>query len=460
MTSLTIAEAGRKIAAKALSPVELAKDCLSKIEALNPVVAAFITVTGERALADAAAAEERMMRNERRSVLDGIPIAHKDVFETAGILTTAHSRLLMDNIPAVDATVVRRLADAGTVMLGKLATLEFALAGPSYDLPWPPARNPWNPDHFTSGSSSGTAAAIAAGLVLGGTGTDSGGSIRGPSAMCGIAGIKPTFGRCSRRGLIPLAHSLDHVGPMAWTAEDCALLLQEMSGYDPGDRNSADVPVPDFSAEIGTSLRGLKVGIVSHFHEKDHPVSAETAAGIAECVDILRTGGADIAQVTLSPLSEYSTANRIIMNVEAAAYHEQHLKTRFHEYGERMRYRMLLASLISSSDYIQAQRRRRELCLKFANTMAKYEVLITAATAAEAPLMDEVTFWDGLEAPSFALPWNITGYPAIAVCTGFGPKGLPLSVQIGGRPFEEPTLFKVAFQLETSMPWRKRRPCV
>ncbi|MGQ3215187.1 MAG: amidase [Shinella sp.] len=460
MSPLTIADASRQLATKTVSPVELTRDCLERIAALNPMIAAFITVTGERALADARAAEDRMMKNRRYTPLDGIPIAHKDLFETAGILTTAHSRILEDYVPSTDATVVRRLADAGTVMLGKLATLEFALAGPSFDLPWPPARNPWNPDHFTSGSSSGTAAAVASGMIFGGTGTDTGGSIRGPAAMCGISGIKPTFGRCSRTGVIPLANSLDHIGPMAWTAEDCALLLQEMAGFDPSDRASADVPVPDFSRDIGKGLQGLKVGVVRHFHETDNPVSQETAAAISDSIEIFRAEGADVNEVRLSSLAEYSAANRIIMNAEAAAYHEQALKTRFLDFGERLRHRLLLASFLTSNDYIQAQRRRHELCDEFARTMETFDVLITAASASEAPLMEDVPFWDGLEKPSFTLPWNLTGYPAIAVCMGFGPKGLPLSVQIGGRPFDEGTLFKVACHLETATPWRTRRPIV
>jgi len=460
MTLPTIAEASRRLADKTISPVELTRGCLEKIETLNPEFGAFITVTAERALAEARAAETRILREGPRTPLDGIPIAHKDLLETAGIATTAHSRILKDNIPSRDATVVKRLADAGTVMLGKLATLEFALAGPSFDLPWPPARNPWNSAYFTGGSSSGTGAAVALGMILGGTGTDTGGSIRGPSALCGISGIKPTFGRCSRTGVIPLAHSLDHIGPMAWTAEDCAMLLQEMAGFDPSDRLSAIVAVPNFSEGIGKSLRGLRVGVVSHFHERDNPVSQETAAAISDSLRILRSGGAVIEDVSLSSLSDYSAANRIIMNAEALAYHEQTIKTSFLEYGERMRNRMVLASFLSSSDYIQAQRRREELRAEFAAVMENFDVLVTAAVADEAPLIDQVPFWDGLEKPSFALPWNLTGYPAMAVCMGFGPKGLPLSVQIGGRPFDEVTVFKVAAALEASTNWRQMRPNV
>lgn len=458
MIPMTIADAARKIANKEISPVELTQACLNTIAAVDPAVSAFITVTPERALDDARASEARIMRDGPKTPLDGIPIAHKDIFDTAGILTTAHSRLLQHNVPSQDAAVVARLRDAGTTLLGKLATLEFAMAGPSFDLPWPPARNPWNIDCFTSGSSSGTAAAIAAGMILGGTASDTGGSIRGPAAMCGTSGIKPTFGRCSRVGVFPLAHSLDHVGPMAWTAEDCASLLQQMAGFDPSDRASADLPVPDFSAALGKSLRGLRIGVIGHFYETDNPVSEGTAKVIMQSLEILRDAGADLVEVKLSPLTEYSAANRIIMNCEAAAVHESTLKTRFADYGERMRSRLFVASLLSVNDYIQAQRRRRELTLELAEAMRGVDVVITAAAADEAPLIVDVPFWDGLEKPSFTLPWNLSGYPAMSVCMGFGPRGLPLAIQLGGRPFMEATLFQVAHLLETATPWRQRRP--
>lgn len=458
MTPLTIAEASRLIAAKRLSPVELTEACLDRIGMLDGGISAFLTVSPERALADASASEARVMKGGPRTPLDGIPIGHKDMFDTAGIPTTANSEILRANVPSSDATVVARLAEAGTAMLGKLATLEFALAGPSFDLPWPPTRNPWNTEHFTSGSSSGTAAAVAAGMVLGGTGTDTGGSIRGPAAMCGVSGIKPTFGRCSTTGVFPLAHTLDTTGPMAWTAEDCAMLLQQMAGFDPADPSSADVPVPDFLAHLRQSPRGLRVGVIGHFHEVDHPVSAGTRKAIDLSIDILRSAGAEVREVTLAPLAEYTAANRIIMNCEAAAVHAQWLKSRFFEYGERMRFRLALATMIGAPDYIQAQRRRRELSSGMAAVMAENDVVLTATSVGEAPLIAEVPFWDGLEVPSFTVPWNLSGYPAIAVCMGFGNGGLPLSVQIGGRPFREDILFQVAHLLETATEWRARRP--
>src|SRR5205807_6258906 len=241
----TIAAAAQLIASRALSPVELTRSCLARIEALDGRLNSFLLVRAEAALAEAAAAEAEIARGDYRGPLHGIPIAHKDIVETAGIRTTAHSKLLRDFVPQRDATIVRRLAAAGTILLGKTATHEFAMGGPSFDLPWPPARNPWNTDHFTGGSSSGTGAAVAAGFILGGSGSDTGGSIRLPAAYCGVTGLKPTYGRVSRYGVLPLAYSLDHVGPLAWSAEDCAILLQAMAGHDPADPASADIAVPD-----------------------------------------------------------------------------------------------------------------------------------------------------------------------------------------------------------------------
>ena len=304
------------------------------------------------------------------------------------------------------------------------------------------------------------AAAIAAGMIMGGTGSDTGGSIRSPAALCGTSGIKPTYGRCSRARVFPLAHTLDHIGPMAWTAEDTALMLQQMAGHDPADPASARMPVPDFSAEIGQSVKGLRIGVVRHFFEIDNPVSPETRKGIEASLDIFRSQGAVIREVTLSPLRAYSAANRVILNSEAAAIHERWLKTRSREYGERLRHRLILATTLSSSDYIRAQRRRRELCLELAAAMADLDLLVTAAASGEAPLMDEVPRWDGLLGPSFTAPGNLTGYPAMTVCTGFGEKQLPLAVHLGGKPFAEAVLLRAAHALESAAQWRNRRPAL
>src|ERR1700693_5898252 len=269
---LTIAEAARLIEKRELSPVELTASRLARIEKLDGKLNSFIRVLAADARASAKSAEADITAGRYKGTLHGIPIGLKDIYETAGIPTTGHSKVMQDHVPAADAFSVKKLKDAGCVVLGKLATHEFAFGGPSFDLPWPPARNPWNPDHFTGGSSSGTGAAVAAGLVLGGMGTDTGGSIRLPAALCGVAGIKPTYGLVSRVGIIPLAFSLDHAGPMAWTGEDWGILLQPVAGYDPQDPASVDRPVPDFRAALGTGAKGLRIGVLRHFHERDNPV--------------------------------------------------------------------------------------------------------------------------------------------------------------------------------------------
>ncbi|MFO1086004.1 MAG: amidase [Reyranellaceae bacterium] len=460
MTFLTIAEASAQIAAKKLSPLELAKSQLERIRRLDPQLDSFLLVTEERALADAKAAEARQMAGTLRGKLDGIPIGHKDIYNTAGIRTTAHSKLLEHNVPTRDAHTVKKWADAGTVMLGKLATHEFAFGGPSFDLPWPPARNPWNREHFTAGSSSGTGAAVAAGLILGGTGSDTGGSIRGPAALCGIAGIKPTYGLSSRAGILPLAFTLDHAGPMAWTAEDCALLLQGMAGHDPEDPASVDRPVANFASDLGKGVKGLRIGVVRHFFETDNRASDATRAGIEAALDFFRKEGAEVRDITLSPAADYHAVGYLLMVTEAYTLHAPWLRERFADYGELFRDRVALAATVSGPDIVQATRRRRVLCLEMAAAMRDLDVLVSASQAGEAPRIADVPKWANMEKPSFTMPFNVTGFPAISICTGFGEGGLPVSMQLAGKPFSEPTLFRAAHAYETAMPWRKRRPAM
>jgi aspartyl-tRNA(Asn)/glutamyl-tRNA(Gln) amidotransferase subunit A len=457
---ITIADASKQIAAKKLSPVELTKDRLARTRKLDPTLHAFLLLTEDRALADASKAEARIMAGRPKGPLDGIPIAHKDIYNTAGIRTTGHSKLLQDNVPSKDAVTVTKLAEAGTVMMGKLATHEFAMGGPSFDLPWPPARNPWNPEHFTAGSSSGTGAAVAAGLILGGTGSDTGGSIRGPAALCGIAGIKPTYGLCSRAGVLPLSFTMDHTGPMAWTVEDCALLLQAMAGYDPSDPASANRPTPNFTSELDLGVKGLRIGVVRHFFETDCPVSPATKQGIDHAIEVLEHLGAEIRDVTLSPMGDYHDAGSIILFAEAYAVHEPWLKERYNDYGELFRDRIALGGLIRGSDYVQAIRRRRLLCLELTNTMADLDILVSASQTGEAPKITEVSKWGNLEKPSLTMPFNLTGFPAMSVCSGFGVGGLPVCVQLIARPFAEPTLFRVGHAYETATNWRARRPAL
>lgn len=453
----TIAEAAARFAARTLSPVELARQCFARI-AQNPALHAFICLTEETAMRTARESEARWMAGAPIGPLDGVPIGHKDIYNTAGVPTTAHSRLLEHNLPSEDAVTVRKLAEAGTVMLGKLATHEFAFGGPSFDLPWPPARNPWDSSRFTGGSSSGTGAAVAAGLILGGTGSDTAGSIRAPAAYCGIAGIKPTYGLVSRRGIIPLAYSMDHAGPLAWTVRDCALLLAAMAGHDPRDPGSADVPVPDYQETIGGGVKGLRIGVVRHWHETDVPASAGTLKGISEAIEVFRAGGAHLRDVTLAPLVDYQSAGYLILLSEAYALHEPWMRTEFGRYGEKLRHRMALGAFVTAADLMQATRRRRELCLQMNAVMADVDILLTATQIGGAPLIEGMTTWANHETPPFTMPANITGQPAMSVCSGFGEGSLPISIQLIGRPFEEATVFRAAQTFEAETPWRARRP--
>jgi aspartyl-tRNA(Asn)/glutamyl-tRNA(Gln) amidotransferase subunit A len=456
----TIAEASTLITQKKLSPVELTKGCLARVKAHNGTLHAFILPTDERAMADARAAEARVMAGTTKGPLDGIPIGHKDIYNTAGIRTTGHSKLLEHNVPAQDATAVRKWAEAGVVLMGKLSTHEFAMGGPSFDLPWPPARNPWNPEHFTGGSSSGTGAAVASGMILGGTGSDTGGSIRGPAALCGIAGIKPTYGLVSRVGVLPLSFSMDHAGPMAWTVQDCALLLQAMAGYDRADPASADRSVPDFTADIAKGVKGLRIGVVRHFFEADNPVSPATLAGINHALDVFEHLGAEISEAKLSPLAEYHACGWLILSSEAYAIHEPWLKTRFNDYGELFRDRLAFGGFIRATDYVQALRRRRTLCQEMKTVMAGYDILVSASQTSEAPKITEVPKWGTMEKPSLTMPFNLTGYPAMSVCTGFGAGGLPVCMQLIARPFAEATLFQAGHAYETAIGTRNRRPAM
>jgi aspartyl-tRNA(Asn)/glutamyl-tRNA(Gln) amidotransferase subunit A len=454
----TIAEAAKQIAAKQLSPVELTRACLERVHTLNSRLHAFIHLTEERALAEARTAEAAIMANGPSGPLHGIPIGLKDIVDTKGIPTTCQSKLLQDNVPDSDATCAEKLAAAGTVLIGKLTTHEFADGGPSFDLPWPPARNPWNTEHFTAGSSSGTGVAVASGMIQCGIGTDTGGSIRGPAALCGIAGLKPTYGLVSRAGVAPAAFSLDHIGPMAWTAEDCAIMLQALAGHDPRDPASANRPVPDYSGALGSGIKGLKIGVIHHFHETDHKVSEGTQRGITAAIATFREHGAEIREVQLSPLQDWVACGSLISITERAAAYEEWARMRLPDFGERMRSRLMLGAFVSGVDYLQAVRRRRELRAELQAAMAGLDVVLTAVLPGEAPKIDAVPKWDLFQQPSFMMPFNVAGYPAMSICSGYGAGGLPVAVQLVGKPFQEATVLRIADAFEKATPFRDRRP--
>lgn len=454
---LTIAQAGKLIAAGRLSPVELTRELITRIELSNAQINAFLTVTEPQALA-AARAAERALRAGRKGRLLGIPLAYQDLFDTAGIRTTANSRLLADNVPNADAEAVRRSAEAGAVVLGKLATHEFGLGGPAFDLPWPPARNPWDVRRFTGGSSSGSAASIAAGLCLGSLATDTLGSLRTPAAYCGVAGLKPTPGLVSRRRVIALAPSLDTIGPIAWTAEDCAILLDAIAGHDPEDPASRAGPKLSYARAIGAPVKGLRVGLVRRFYERDAPAERDVLQMMGRAVAGLEQAGCRVEEVVLPSLHDYNAVARIIVTAEAYAVHEASLRTRLTEYSRVFRLRVLAGALIRAADYIAAQRQSVDLTKATAAAFKSCDLLITAAAQSAAPLLAEQRPDDGFTLPLLTVPANVAGLPSLVVCGGRTPAGLPLGVQILGPPWSEALVLRLGHHIETAAGTRAQRP--
>ena len=456
----TIADAARLIRDRKLSCVELTEACLRRIDAFDPQLSAFITVTGERALAEARRADEEIAAGRYRGPLHGIPIGLKDIYYTEGIVTTGHSKIGMSHVPRFDATSAAKLTQAGAVLLGKLSTHEFAHGGPSFDLPWPPARNPWNTAHFTGGSSSGSAAAIAARLALGTMGSDTGGSIRSPASYCGVVGVKPTYGLVSRRGVIPNAFSFDHCGPIAATVEDCAIMLQAVAGYDPADPASANVELPDLCSALSIDLKGMRIGVLRHLWEDDVPAGDEVRAAMEAALDVLRQLGATVETARMRPAQDYYDCKVLISESEAFSIQEKDLTARPQDYGAHYVSRVCVAALWQSVDYVRAQRQRMKLVMDMAPLYEKYDVLVTAGMG-PAPRLDAHRALGGAEKwqkPSITTPFDVTGGPAVMVPNGFSTSGLPLGMQFVGRHFDDQTALGAAYAYEQATEWHKQRP--
>ena len=455
---LGITHSSRLIARRELSATELARAHLDRAHALNPQLAAFLTVTGDLAMEQARTADAEIAAGDRRGALHGIPFALKDIVTTADIRTTGHSRVCAYTVPTENAAIVGKLYDAGAVLLGKLATHEFAHGGPSFDLPFPPARNPWNTGHVTGGSSSGSGAAVAAGLTPAAIGTDTGGSIRSPAAFCGITGLKPTYGLVSRRGVYPNSFTFDHVGPMTWTVADCAALLGGIAGHDPADPASADRAIPDYTAALGTDLHGMRIGVARHWHENDIQTDPETIEAFEAALAVLGSLGATIEDVRLRPAKHYSDVKITIAESELFNVHAETLRTRPGDFGDDMLGRVLGAVLISGSDYMDAQRERRVMLDEFRALWRRYDAIVSPTAPGPAPVLGAwrtVQFW---QKASFTTPWNVSGGPALSQCMGFSAAGLPLALQVAGRPFDEAAVLRIAHAYEVATEWRRRRP--
>ena len=454
---LTIAELNRAYAQRELSPVEVTRALLDRIAKHDGKFDSFIRVTADVALAEAKTAEAELMAGNRRGPMHGIPYGLKDIVETEGIPTTGHSKLRQHHVPKADAEVVRRLKSGGGILMGKLATWEFALGGPSFDLPWPPARNPWDRNRLPGGSSSGPGAALAAGFLPAAIGTDTGGSIRGPAAVCGIAGLKPTYGRVSRRGVFPNTFTMDHIGPMTRSAEDIALMLQVIAGYDPADPGE-NCSVPDFAAALGQGVKGMRLGLVEGWHDAPgaHP---DLGPAIAEAVDVLEQLGAVVESVKLSSLRDYTDCKTTISIAELYTIHEQDLRTRPQDFGRMLRNRVLPGALIRAEDYQAALRWRTALTREQHAAFGRFDALITAGARTIADLADPSQKDRIGSTESITMPFSVSGVPAIAIPCGFSQaEGMPLSLQIAAAPFQEATVMRLAHAYQQATDWHRRHP--
>ncbi|MFO1081268.1 MAG: amidase [Reyranellaceae bacterium] len=455
---LTVASAARAIAHRKLSPVALVEALLARIDALDPKLNAFIQLDRAAALEMAKGAEAEAKAGRLRGPLHGIPVGIKDIIDVAGLPTTCHSKILENNVAAADAVCVQKLRGAGAIVLGKLSTHEFAIGGPSFDLPWPPARNPWNRDHHPGGSSSGSGSGVAAGLFPMALGSDTGGSVRNPASACGIVGLKPTYGLVSRRGVFPLSFTLDHIGPMTRTVEDNALMLEAIAGHDPHDPGSAPHKPGHYAAALDRPIRDLRVGFVRHFHERDMPAEPEVTAALEHVRHTLQADGAEVRDVTLPSLTEFAAVNRVILQGEAWAIHGQWLRDRPGDYGQLARRRLMAGAFFGAGDYVQAQRRRLQMIAEVEAALRDHDVLLCASSMDPACRIDQPADVERTYPRQARTPFNVTGHPALAMMAGLSKGGLPLSVQFVGRYFDEAGLFQVAHAWEKASGVDRKHP--
>jgi len=456
---LTIAAAAAGLRRKQFSAVELAEACLDRIDAHDAKLHSFITLTADLALEQARRAEKELRGGLDRGPLHGLPFALKDLYATKGIRTTCHSAVLEHWLPDHDATTVTRLQEGGTVLLGKLGMHEFAFGGPSVDAPFPAVRNPWNTAHIPGGSSSGSGAALAAGFCFGALGSDTGGSIRTPSSHCGIVGIKPTYGRCSRYGVIPLSWSLDHTGPMARSVEDCAIMLQVLAGYDANDSASANVPVANFQAGMKDGVKGLRIGVPrKNWFDENLGIDPQTEAVFNQALKVLESLGATIVEIDGKSFSLARKANQTILTCEAYTYHEKTYQQTPLKFGSSVRRRMLEGAFLSAADYLTAQRVRAVLNEQLRANFANVDVFAVPGAARPPEAFDSMDPNEQNLRPSFTNPFNLTGLPAISVPCGFTDGNLPAGLQIVAPAFEEATCFRVAHAYEQATEWHKQRP--
>jgi aspartyl-tRNA(Asn)/glutamyl-tRNA(Gln) amidotransferase subunit A len=455
----SILEAGQLLQRRELSPVELTKNCLAQIEKLNPTLNAFITVTAESALMQARSAEAEILRGHWRGPLHGIPLALKDLVDTAGIRTTAASAVFKDRIPTEDAEVVRRLQDAGAVLLGKNNLHECAYGGSSMISYYGEVRNPWNTAHITGGSSGGSAAAVAADLCYGAIGTDTAGSVREPASQCGIVGLKPTYGRVSLRGVIPLSLSLDHVGPIARTVSDAAVMLQAIAGYDAKDAYSTNMPVGDYLAAIRRGSTTARIGVPRKFFYED--LDPEVASAVEQALEVLRTLASSLSEIEIDVPTD-----RTLPTAEAYAYHAEFVARSPELYQAETLRRIRKGEDISSVEVEQRRRELEQIRSEIHKVFEGVDFLVTPTTPVPAPAIAELKQDPDLLRPRELLllrntrPVNVWGLPAISVPCGFTNAGLPIGLQIIGPHWREDRVLRLAYAYEQATAWHKRSPAL
>jgi len=457
MTELTsISELAPRLRRREISPVEITRDCLARIEKLNPAINAFITVLAEWAMEEAKAAEAEILDGQWRGALHGVPIALKDLIDTAGVRTTAASALYKDRVPSEDAEVVRRLRQAGAVIVGKNNLHEFAYGGSSLVSYFGDVHNPWDVERVAGGSSGGSAAAVAAGLAYAAIGTDTAGSIREPAGLCGCVGIKPTYGRVSSRGVIPLSSSLDHVGPLTASVEDAAIVLQAIAGYEAADITSADVPVADYVSALRERVKGVRVGVPRGYFFDD--LDAEVAAAMEHALQGLQSLGAELQDVRLDVPTD-----RMLQAAESYAYHAENVAKTPELYQAETARRIRSGEKVTAAEYIQRRRELEEERRGIRAVFGDVDVLVTPTIPMPAPtIADLKANPDALRPAELRLlrntrPFNVWGLPAISVPCGFTQKRLPIGMQIAGPHWREDMVLRVAHAYEQATAWHKRR---
>ncbi len=465
LTAASAAELGRLIAGKQVSPVEVVRAHLERITSLDGSLRAFITVTAEAAMTAAREAETAVAAGRPLGPLHGVPLGLKDLYDTAGVPTTGGSRILAQRLPAADATVVRRLREAGMIVLGKLNMVEFAYGPEGRNPHYGHARNPWDAatHRMAGGSSSGSGVAVAAGLAPVALGSDTGGSIRIPCSLCGLTGIKPTYGRVSRAGVLPLSWSMDHVGPMTRNAADAALVLGAMAGYDAADPTTSVLPVPDYAAALTGDVRGLRVGLLRTFFLES--ATPEVRAAVEAAAATLEKAGAVVDEVALPGVRHVAAGALAVVATEAMTYHAAWLRTRKADYDPDVSTRLLVGAYVTGTHYVRGQQARALIRREVDDALARHDVLLAPATPITAPGLEErqTMLGDGPSDIRSALirltrPFNFSGHPACSVPCGFGASGLPVGMQIVGRPFDEATVLRAADAYQRLTDWHARRP--